>query len=209
MEDQMAQGGLRGFLFMQHHEVNLKFDKQGLCRRKVEFRTIHHQLFIYDAKDAHRPLHVIDLPRSHGGPTQSNSKMFCLDSMPWDDETTLHLHHNAQHLYFEASSERGRDEWLAGLEERGMRFDKQLPRCALGHRLISKILSAAQMYNCNVCDDLMSAQNALADMRTSFRCAQCDYDVCLHCYRYVAVGDGLALIAVNATVHTACVAPKE
>ena len=51
MEDQMAQGGLRGFLFMQHHEVPLKFDKQGLFRRKVECRTVNHQLFIYDAKE--------------------------------------------------------------------------------------------------------------------------------------------------------------
>jgi len=78
---------------------------------KVECRTVNHQLFIYDAKDAHRPLHVIYLLQSHGGPTKSNSKMFCLDSMPLD--AALHLHHNAQHLYFEASSERGRDDWLA------------------------------------------------------------------------------------------------
>ena len=195
----LAGGNLRGFLFMQHHEVPLKFDKQGLFRRKVECRTVNHQLFIYDAKDAHRPLHVIDLLQSHGGPTKSNSKMFCLDSMPWD--AALHLHHNAHHLYFEASSERGRDDWLAGLEERGMRFDQQLPRCALDHRLIRKILTASQMCDCNVCDRLMSGENAMADLRTSFRCAPCDYDVCLDCYRYVAVGlvdDGLALIAENA-----------
>lgn len=193
MAEQLApgfpvHGNLRGFLFLQHHQVPLKFDKQGHFRRKVECRTVDHQLFIYDVKNAHRALHVIDLLHSHGGPTEINSKMFCLVSSPWDDETSLHLHHNAQHLYFEASSERGRDDWLAGLEERGMRFDQQLPRCALHHRLIRKILSAAQMCDCNVCDRLMSGESAIADLRTSFRCAYCDYDVCLDCYRYVAVG---------------------
>ena len=81
-----------------------------------------------------------------------------------------------------------------------MRFDQQLPRRALDHRLIRKILSAAQMCDCNVCDRLMSGENAMADLRTSFCCAHCDYVVCLDCYRFVAVGlvdDGLALIAEN------------
>ena len=56
------------------------------------------------------------------------------------------------------------------------------------------------MCDCNVCDRLMSGENAMADLRTSFCCAHCEYDVCLDCYRHVAVGlvdDGLALIAKN------------
>jgi hypothetical protein len=167
---------VRGLVFMQHHAVPTHFDKQSHFRRKVELSIRGTMLLIHDVKEERQALHVIDLVKSHGGPLLLNPKMFYLDSAAWNEKTS-HVVHKAHHIYFLASSETGRDLWLSTLEERGMRFDQQLPCCEHHHRLVRTVLSKTQACDCNLCGAKMSAHHA------TFRCGACDYDLCGNCHR--------------------------
>jgi len=117
-----------------------------------------------------------------GAAENDDATMFCIRH--------LETHHYAVEgcedlpLYFVASTRTGRDEWLRELEQHGMKLDgvDEMPTCRSHHPLELVVLGRQQESTCNGCHAKISFQQVHPDLKISYRCHVCDWDMCKNCY---------------------------
>ena len=156
LDDDVA--GLEGWLYLQHEAIPQHFSKKG--KQKVRVVVHHHRMSVLK-DDGTSIKHLIELTKTHGQPQPGQSNMFHLHSAAFDQHVAgghETIHHEAHDLFFIASSESGRDQWLEALQERGMQRLDYAPTCDDHHFLFRKKLSYYQSITCNRCEKQLTGE---------------------------------------------------